>query len=130
MTLPPELKYTATHEWIRPEPDGLISIGITEHAQELLGDMVFIEIPEVGRKLVRNKECGVVESVKAASDIYAPVSGEVVAVNGALETAPEKINEDAFEAWIFKLKPDDGAELEGLLDASAYQELIDSQEHG
>jgi len=130
MTLPPELKYTATHEWIRPEPDGLISIGITEHAQELLGDMVFIEIPEVGLKLVRNKECGVVESVKAASDIYAPVSGEVVAVNGALETAPEKINEDAFEAWIFKLKPDDGAELEGLLDASAYQELIDSQEHG
>ncbi len=129
MTLPSDLKYTHTHEWIRAEPDGTISIGITDHAQELLGDMVFIETPEIGRKLIRDKECGVVESVKAASDIYAPVSGEVVAVNGELESAPEKINEDAFEAWIFKLKPDDGAELDGLLDATSYQELIDSQEH-
>lgn len=129
MTLPVDLKYTDTHEWIRSEPDGTISVGITDHAQELLGDMVFVEIPEVGRKLVRDKECGVVESVKAASDIYAPVSGEVVAVNSELQAAPEKINADPFEAWIFRLKPENHAELNGLLDAAAYQQLINSQEH-
>lgn len=129
MNLPADLKYTDTHEWIRSESDGSISVGITDHAQELLGDMVFIETPEVGRKLERGKECGVVESVKAASDIYAPVAGVVVAVNSELEAAPEKINEDAFEAWIFKLKPDDRDEVNALLDAPAYQELVDSQEH-
>lgn len=128
MTLPAELKYTDTHEWIRPEPDGSVTVGITDHAQELLGDMVFVEAPEVGRQLQRGKECGVVESVKAASDLYAPVSGSVVAVNPDLESAPEKINQDAFDAWIFKLKPDDATELNALLDSSAYQKLVDSQE--
>ena len=129
MSTPANLKYAKTHEWARLESDGSISVGITHHAQEQLGDLVYIEPPEPGRKLKQGEECGVVESVKAASDIYAPVSGEVLAVNAELADAPEKINEDAYAAWIYKLKPDNPAELSALLDAAAYQQVADSEKH-
>jgi glycine cleavage system H protein len=129
MSIPAELKYSDSHEWARLEPDGNVSIGITHHAQDLLGDLVFVETPAVGRKLSKGEECGVVESVKAASDIYTPISGEVVAVNTELQTAPEKINEAAYEAWMFRVRPADKAELESLLDAAAYQKLVESEAH-
>jgi glycine cleavage system H protein len=129
MLIPANLKYTDSHEWARPEADGTITVGITHHAQDLLGDLVFVENPALGRKLKKGEECGVVESVKAASDIYAPISGEVMAVNGDLETAPEKINEGAYDAWMFRLKPSNPAELDALLDAAAYQKLVESQAH-
>ena len=127
MSIPAKLKYTDSHEWARPEADGTVTVGITHHAQELLGDLVFVENPALGRKLKKGEECGVVESVKAASDIYAPISGEVVAVNADLETAPEKINERAYDAWMFRLKPSNPAELEALLDAAGYQKLVEAQ---
>ena len=127
MSIPTELKYTDTHEWVRKESDGLVSVGITHHAQDLLGDLVYVENPEVGRKVKKNEECGVVESVKAASDIYAPVSGEVVAVNEELSDAPEKINESAYDAWMFRLRPDKPDELDTLLDASGYGKLVESE---
>jgi len=127
MSIPADLKYSDSHEWIRVEPDGNVTIGITHHAQDLLGDIVFVENPAVGRTLRKGEECGVVESVKAASDIYAPISGEVVAVNGELETAPEKINADAYGAWMFRLKPADKAELAGLLEASAYAKMVEAE---
>ena len=129
MSIPADLKYAETHEWARKETDGTISVGITHHAQDLLGDMVYVENPQVGRKLKKGEECGVIESVKAASDIYAPVSGEVVAVNGELDDAPQKINENAYEAWMFRLRPDDLTELDTLLDASSYGILVDSEAH-
>ena len=103
MSVPTDLKYSKSHEWARLEADGTASVGITEHAQELLGDMVFIEPPEVGRKLAASEECGVVESVKAASDIYAPIGGEVTAVNKEVIEAPEKINADPYASWIFQV---------------------------
>jgi len=129
MSNPSNLKYTASHEWVRSEADGTISIGITQHAQELLGDMVFVENPAVGRKLKAKEECAVVESVKAAADVYAPVSGEVVAVNNELDSAPEKINADAYGAWMFKMKPDNAADVAVLMDAAAYQAVVDSEAH-
>ena len=129
MSIPADLKYAETHEWARQEADGTISVGITHHAQDLLGDMVFVESPQIGRKLKKSEECGVVESVKAASDIYAPVSGEVVAVNGELDDAPQNINENAYEAWMFRLRPDNIAELDALLDASGYAKLVESEAH-
>lgn len=129
MNNPTNLKYTATHEWIKTETDGTISIGITHHAQELLGDMVFVECPAVGRKLTAREECAVVESVKAASDVYAPVAGEVVANNGELDSAPEKLNSDPFGTWMFRLKPDSAADVAALLDATAYQTLVDNEAH-
>ena len=129
MSNPSNLKYTASHEWVRSEADGTISIGITQHAQELLGDMVFVETPAVGRKLKAKEECAVVESVKAAADVYAPVSGEVVAVNSELDSAPEKINDDPYAAWMFKMKPDNAADLTALMDAAAYQAVVDSEAH-
>jgi len=129
MSNPNNLKYTASHEWVRSEADGTISIGITQHAQELLGDMVFVETPAVGRKLKAKEECAVVESVKAAADVYAPVSGEVVAVNSELDSAPEKINDDPYAAWMFKMKPDNAADLTALMDAAAYQAVVDSEAH-
>ena len=129
MSNPANLKYTASHEWIRSEADGTISIGITQHAQELLGDMVFVENPAVGRKLNAREECAVVESVKAAADVYAPVSGEVVAVNSELDSAPEKINADAYGAWMFKMRPDNAADVAALMDAAAYQAVVDSEAH-
>ncbi len=129
MSIPNNLKYTDSHEWARPEADGTVTVGITHHAQDLLGDLVFVENPVLGRKLKKGEECGVVESVKAASDIYAPISGEVVAVNGDLETAPEKINEGAYGAWMFRLKPSNPAELAALLDAAGYQKLVEAEAH-
>lgn len=129
MSNPINLKYTASHEWVKTEADGTVSVGITQHAQELLGDMVFVESPMIGRKLKAREECAVVESVKAAADIYAPVSGEVVAVNSELDSAPEAINTDPYAAWMFKMKPDNPADLNGLLDATAYQKLVESEAH-
>ena len=129
MSNPGNLKYTASHEWVKTEADGTITIGITQHAQELLGDMVFVEAPAVGRKLKAKEECAVVESVKAAADVYAPIAGEVAAVNSELDSAPEKINTDPYGAWIFRLKPDNAADVNGLMDAAAYQAAVDSEAH-
>ena len=127
MSMPADLKYTESHEWVRREADGTLTIGITEFAQEALGDMVFVELPEVGRKLAKGEACAVVESVKAASDVYAPVAGEVVAANSALADKPEMINTNAFEAWMFKLKPANASDVGALLDAAAYQANVDAQ---
>lgn len=119
--IPADLRYAASHEWARLEADGSITVGISDHAQEALGDVVFVELPEVGRQLAAGQEAGVVESVKAASDIYAPVGGEVIAINDALVDNPENINSDPYGSWFFKLKPSDVSELDKLLDAAAYQ---------
>ena len=129
MSNPSNLKYTTTHEWVKTEADGTITVGITDHAQELLGDMVFVEAPDTGRKLKAKEECAVVESVKAAADVYAPVSGEVVAANAELDGAPQKLNEEPYSAWIFRMKPDNAADVAALLDAAAYQALVDSEAH-
>ena len=129
MTTPANLKYTKSHEWVKQEADGNVTIGITHHAQDMLGDLVFVEAPAVGRQVKQGEECAVVESVKAAADIYAPLSGEVLAANAELADAPEKINTDAYTAWIFKLKPGNPAELGGLLDAAAYQAIADAEKH-
>lgn len=126
MNIPAELKYTESHEWVRAETDGTLTVGITEYAQDALGDIVFVELPKIGQVLAAGKDCAVVESVKAASDIYAPVSGEVVAVNDSLGDAPEQINQNAYETWLFKLKPVDLGDLGGLLDAAAYGKNIDA----
>lgn len=129
MSIPTELKYTPSHEWIRTEADGSITIGITQHAQELLGDMVFVEAPAVGRSLNAGEECAVVESVKAAADVYAPVSGTVTAINNALDSSPEAINSAPYDAWIFKMQPADASAVAGLLDAAGYQAVVDSEAH-
>ncbi|CAN7292492.1 glycine cleavage system protein GcvH [Pseudoduganella sp. LjRoot289] len=118
--IPADLKYTESHEWVRAEADGTVTVGITEFAQDALGDIVFVELPKVGTSYTAGDDAAVVESVKAASDIYAPLSGEVVAVNDAVADAPESINSDAYGAWLFKLKPVDAAAINGLLDAAAY----------
>ena len=128
MNVPADLRYSKTHEWARLEADGTVSVGITDHAQERLGDMVFVELPGVGKKLSAGIECAVVESVKAAADVYAPVSGVVVAANAALLDAPQSINQDAYASWLFRLKPDNPAELGSLLDARAYAEQAASEE--
>jgi glycine cleavage system H protein len=121
MKLPKDLRYTESHEWVRREGDGTVSVGITDHAQEQLGDIVFVEAPQVGRRVKAGEAVGVVESVKAASDIYAPVAGEIVGANADLTASPEKVNEDAFAAWMFRIKPDDAAASEKLMDAAAYE---------
>ena len=123
MSTPTDLRYSETHEWVRIEPDGTATIGITFHAQEQLGDIVFVQCPDVGRSLKRGEECGVIESVKAAADLYSPLSGEVIAHNPELDAAPQKVNEDAYGAWLYKLKPADTAELSQLLDALAYEKI-------
>ena len=120
MNVPANLKYTKSHEWVRAEADGTITVGITEHAQDLLGDLVFIDLPEVGTELVAEQEAVVVESVKAAADVYAPVNGTVTEVNSAVADAPESVNQDAYAAWLFKMKPANLADLDALLDATAY----------
>ncbi|TYK65167.1 glycine cleavage system protein GcvH [Colwellia echini] len=123
---PSELKYVATHEWVSVEENGIVTVGITDHAQGLLGDMVFVELPEVGDAITTGDDVAVAESVKAASDIYAPVTGEVVEINEALEDSPELVNSDAFgEGWLFKVKVEDLSELETLLDAEAYANSIE-----
>ena len=120
MNIPADLKYTVSHEWVRAEADGTVTVGITEFAQDALGDIVFVELPKVGKSYTAGDDAAVVESVKAASDIYAPVSGEVVAVNDAVVDAPDSINQDAYSAWLFKLKPSDANAINGLLDAAGY----------
>lgn len=128
--IPQELKYTKSHEWVRVEDDGSLTIGITEHAQGLLGDMVFVELPDVGDEFEAGQDCAVVESVKAASDIYCPVDGEVVAVNEELEDAPEQINVNAFnEGWIFRIRPLKEDDLGHLMDPAEYAELVESESH-
>ena len=127
MSTPEHLKYTASHEWVRRESDGTASIGITHHAQEQLGDVVFIDNPAPGRKLRQGEECGVIESVKAAADIYAPIAGEIVAANTELSDAPEKVNQDPYAAWMFRIKPDNPADIDTLLDAVAYQKIADAE---
>jgi glycine cleavage system H protein len=129
MSIPTNLKYSKSHEWVKSEADGTVTVGITHHAQELLGDMVFIELPEVGQTLKQKEECAVAESVKAAADVYSPISGEVIAVNSPLVDEPGKINEDAYSAWLFKMKPSNTAEIDGLLDAAAYTALVESEDH-
>ena len=127
--IPVELGYAATHEWAKQDEEGLIVIGISDHAQDALGDIVYVELPEVGQQIVAGEEAGVVESVKAASDIYAPVSGAVAEINDALEDSPETINQDPYgDGWFFKLKVTDERELDDLLDAEAYQELCESDD--
>ncbi|MCL6554846.1 MAG: glycine cleavage system protein GcvH [Burkholderiales bacterium] len=129
MTIPSDLRYTKTHEWARREADGTVTVGITHHAQDLLGDMVYVENPAVGRKVAAGEECAVVESVKAASDVYAPVAGEVVAVNEEVAASPERINKDPYGAWMFRLRPVDPGEFDRLLDAQAYQAVVESEAH-
>ena len=123
MKVPAELKYTATHQWVRAGADGTVTVGITDYAQDQLGDVVFVQHPDMGRKVKRGENCAVVESVKAASDIPAPVAGEIVAVNSALADAPQKLNEEPYAAWIFRIKPTDAADLKALLGAAAYEKL-------
>ncbi|MGQ9831229.1 MAG: glycine cleavage system protein GcvH [Thermochromatium sp.] len=123
--LPADLKYTQTHEWVRDNGDGTVTVGITDHAQEALGDIVFVEVPETGRRVAAKEACAVVESVKAASDIYAPLAGEIVAGNTALSNTPETINTSPYEdGWIFRLIPSDRDALAGLLDAAEYERLL------
>ena len=124
MNVPADLKYAESHEWMRAEPDGTVTIGITDHAQSALGDLVFIELPKVGRVVKAGEACAVVESVKAASDVYAPIAGEVVGANDALTATPESLNEDAYGAWLFRIKPAEANALAGMLDAAAYEKLI------
>lgn len=129
--IPGELKYLSSHEWVRVESDGqTVTVGITDHAQDLLGDVVFVELPEVGAEIGAGEEAGVVESVKAASDIFSPLSGEVVAINEDLEDSPEFVNSDPYDdGWFFKLKISDADELSSLLDAEAYAEVCEAEDH-
>jgi len=128
--IPQELKYTKTHEWIRKEEDGTYTIGVTDHAQSLLGDMVFIELPEIGDEFEAGENCGVVESVKAASDIYSPITGEVTAINQDLEDSPELVNNDPFnEGWLFTVRPAGNSDLEDVIDASEYEEIVHEETH-
>ena len=127
---PDSLGYTKSHEWVKDNGDGTVTVGITDHAQELLGDLVFVELPEVGASLEAGAECAVVESVKAASDVYAPLAGEVTSVNEDLAAAPETINSDPYEGgWMFKLKIADTGALAGLMDASAYMAAVEAEDH-
>ena len=127
MTTPDNLKYTRSHEWVKSEADGTVTVGITFHAQEQLGDVVFIQNPEVGRKVKQGEECAIIESVKAAADIYAPVSGEVVAANQEVADSPERVNRDPYAAWLFRVRPSSPGEVAGLLDAAAYAKLAESE---
>ena len=130
MNVPKNLKYSKSHEWVRVQKDGTVTIGITDHAQDLLGDMVFVEVPDVGRTLKAGEACAVVESVKAASDVYSPVSGNVIDANDALSGSPELVNNEPYAGgWILSLKPSTPAELDGLMDAAAYQAFLDSEAH-
>ena len=123
MNVPATLKYAESHEWMREETDGTITVGITDHAQAALGDLVYIELPAIGRALNAGEACAIVESVKAASDVYAPFAGQVMAVNEALAGAPEAVNADPYAAWLFRLKPAASNALAGMLDATGYTKL-------
>ena len=124
MDLPGDRKYTTSHEWVRSESDGTVTIGITDHAQGALGDLVYLELPAAGRKVKAGEACAVVESVKAASDVYAPLDGEIVAANEDLTGSPEKVNADAWNAWLFKLRPADPSAMARLLDADGYRDSV------
>jgi glycine cleavage system H protein len=127
--VPGELKYTKDHEWVRDNGDGTVTIGITDHAQDALGDLVFVEVPETGKQLSAEDACAVVESVKAASDVYSPLGGKVTEVNEALGDAPESINDDPYgDGWIFKLALDSRDELQGLMDAAGYEKFLEEEE--
>lgn len=126
MNIPSDLQYTKSHEWIRRESDGTFTVGISDHAQELLGDLVFIELPSVGSEFTAGQEVAVVESVKAAADVYAPIDGTVIEINEALTDTPELVNQQPYEAWLFRLQLAAGSELTGLLDADAYQQIVDA----
>jgi glycine cleavage system H protein len=121
---PHDLKYTTTHQWVRIEANGTATVGITDHAQQQLGDVVFVQHPEIGRRVKRGETCAVVESVKAASDIPAPLSGEIVAVNPAVTDVPEKLNQEPYAAWLFRIRPGNATELAGLLDAASYSKAV------
>jgi glycine cleavage system H protein len=126
---PGDLKYAETHEWVRMESDGNVTVGISDHAQEALGDVVYVELPELGIEVDARSEAGVVESVKAASDIYAPISGTVIAINETLEDAPETVNESPYDdGWFFKLQPSDPSELDALLSPEEYEELCENED--
>ena len=124
MNVPDTLRYTTTHEWVRRDPDGTFVVGITDYAQDNLGELVFVEVPQAGRRVAAGESCAVVESVKAASDIYAPVAGEVVAANTALAEAPKQVNQDPYGAWLFRIRPDAGAKTGTLLDAAGYRASV------
>ncbi|HEV3429891.1 MAG TPA: glycine cleavage system protein GcvH [Paraburkholderia sp.] len=124
MSIPADLKYTESHEWIRTEADGTLTVGITDHAQQALGDIVFLELPEAGRQVSAGDAIAVIESVKAASDIYAPVAGEIIASNAELADTPDEVNSEPYESWLFKIKPAADAKLDGLIDAAAYEKAI------
>ena len=125
--IPSDLRYAASHEWARLEADGSVSVGISDHAQEALGDVVYVELPEIGQQLTAGQQAGVVESVKAASDIYAPISGEVVAINEHLTDSPESVNSEPYGSWFFRLQPSDASQLENLLDAEGYRAACDAE---
>ena len=128
--VPENLKYTKSHEWIRPEDDGTVTIGVTEHAQDMLGDMVFVELPEADSSIDVGEDCAVVESVKAASDVYAPLAGEVVAVNESLEDSPDLVNKDPYgEGWLFRMRPSDESAVDALLDPEAYKQVVAEEAH-
>jgi glycine cleavage system H protein len=124
MNVPQDLKYADTHEWLRAEGDGTVTIGITDHAQAALGDLVYVDLPAPGRTVAAGEACAVVESVKAASDVYAPIAGEIVASNASLSGSPEAVNENAYAAWLFRLRPADASALSAFMDADAYKRLI------
>ncbi|MGB1310123.1 MAG: glycine cleavage system protein GcvH [Leucothrix sp.] len=125
--LPAALKYTQSHEWVQSNDDGTVTVGITDNAQELLGDLVFVELPEEGSVLAAGDQCAVVESVKAASDVYAPISGEIIAVNESLEDEPEQVNTDAFgNGWLFRMKPEQPEQIAALMDADGYSATLDA----
>jgi glycine cleavage system H protein len=129
-SIPSELKYAESHEWVRVENDGTVTIGISDHAQGALGDLVFVEVPEIGKALQKGNAAAVVESVKAASDVYSPISGEVVAANDALASAPELVNQDPYgQGWLFKLKPSSQNDLSQLLDSAAYEKVVEAEAH-
>lgn len=128
--IPVELKYSKSHEWARHNDDGTVTVGISDNAQDQLGDMVFIEVPEVGQTVTAEEACAVVESVKAASDVYAPISGEVVEVNESLADSPEAVNQDAYGAgWLFRIQPSDVAELDAMMDSDAYADYLEHEAH-
>ncbi len=126
MSIPANLRYTESHEWVRKEPDNTLTIGISDHAQSALGDIVFLELPEAGRVVKAGEEVAVVESVKAASDIYAPVAGEIIEANSAAVDAPDTVNSDPYGAWLFKLKPASLDDIDALLDAAGYAKVVDA----
>ncbi len=128
--VPEHMKYTKSHEWVRTEADGTVTVGITDHAQEALGDLVYVEAPEIGRVLEAGEACAVVESVKAASDVYSPLAGEVTAANDSLADTPENVNQDPYgEGWLMRLRPEDAGTLDGLMDAAAYTQFLADEDH-